>query len=96
MNRLPRPLTLTLQGLLLLSLLPVSTCSPKPSALARIKATGKLTVAATNSPTTCYDGAQGLTGYECDKCHSQELLLKLKDGRAWDQVKQRVQAAAAS
>jgi hypothetical protein len=36
-----------------------------------------------------------LTGYECDKCHSPELLLKLKDGRAWDQVKQRVQAAGA-
>ena len=37
-----------------------------------------------------------LTGYECDKCHSQELLLKLKDGRVWDQVTQRVQAAGAS
>ena len=36
-----------------------------------------------------------LTGYECDKCHSQELLLKLKDGRVWDQVTQRVQAAGA-
>jgi hypothetical protein len=37
-----------------------------------------------------------LTGYECVKCHSMELLLKLKDGRVWDQVTQRVQAAAAS
>jgi peptidoglycan lytic transglycosylase F len=66
MRSLPRPLTLTLQWLLLLSLLPVSTCSPKPSALSRIKATGRLTVAATNSPTTCYEGPSGPTGYECD------------------------------
>jgi hypothetical protein len=38
----------------------------------------------------------GLTGYECEKCHSPELLLKLKDGRVWDQVTQKVQAAGAS
>ena len=37
----------------------------------------------------------GLTGYECDKCHSPNLLLKLKDGRVWDQVSKRVQAAGA-
>jgi hypothetical protein len=37
-----------------------------------------------------------LTGYECEKCHSLELLLKLKDGRIYDQARQRVQAAGAS
>lgn len=52
--------------LLLLSLLPLSTCSPKPTALERVQMLGKLVVATTNSPTTCYDGPQGLTGYECD------------------------------
>jgi membrane-bound lytic murein transglycosylase F len=52
--------------LLLLSLLPLSTCSPKLSLLGRVQAMGKLTVATTNSPTTCYDGPQGLTGFECD------------------------------
>ncbi len=35
----------------------------------------------------------GMTGYECEKCHSPALLLKLKDGRLYDQGKQQVQAA---
>jgi hypothetical protein len=36
-----------------------------------------------------------LTGYECEKCHSPNLLLKLKDGRVYDQGSGRVQAAPA-
>lgn len=35
----------------------------------------------------------GPTCYECEKCHSPDLLLKLKDGRLYGQVKQHVQAA---
>jgi hypothetical protein len=37
--------------------------------------------------------AHGLTGYECEKCHSQDLRLKLKDGRQWDQVSKQVVAS---
>jgi membrane-bound lytic murein transglycosylase F len=36
------------------------------NALERVVASGRLTVATTNSPTTCYMGPQGLSGYECD------------------------------
>lgn len=50
----------------LLLLLTLATCSPRPSALNRVHTSGALTVATTNSPTTCYDGATGPTGYECD------------------------------
>ncbi len=42
------------------------TCSPRPTALTRVHTTGALVVATTNSPTTCYDGPTGATGYECD------------------------------
>ena len=36
--------------------------------------------------------AHGLTGYECEKCHSPNLLLKLKDGRTYDQLNKEVKA----
>jgi membrane-bound lytic murein transglycosylase F len=52
--------------LLLLGALPLSTCSPALTLLERVVASGRLTVATTNSPTTCYMGPQGLSGYECD------------------------------
>jgi hypothetical protein len=35
----------------------------------------------------------GMTGYECEKCHSTDLLLKLKDGRVYDQKNRQVQPA---
>ena len=37
----------------------------------------------------------GLTGYECEKCHSPNLLLKLKDGRLYDQLSKEVKASGA-
>ena len=62
--------------LLLFSLLPLSTCSPQLDALQKAQLLGRLVVATTNSPTTCYDGPQGLTGFECDVL--QGLAKKLK------------------
>ena len=50
----------------LLLTLTLVTCSPRPSSLVRVNTTGALTVATTNSPTTCYDGATGPAGYECE------------------------------
>lgn len=44
----------------------LATCSPKPGTLDRVLGNGVLRVATTNSPTTCYDGPAGPTGYECD------------------------------
>jgi hypothetical protein len=32
-----------------------------------------------------------LTGYECDKCHSPNVLLKLKGGSTYDQLSKQVQ-----
>lgn len=66
MKTLLRHTSAVSRWLLLLSLLPLSTCSPKLSTLGRIQAAGRLVVATTNSPTTCYDGPEGLTGFECD------------------------------
>lgn len=60
-----RPHSLLLWKLLALALL-LSTCSPQPSALKRVRTAGVLRVAATNNPMTCYDGPAGATGYECD------------------------------
>lgn len=54
------------------------TCSPRPSALARVHTTGVLTVATTNSPTTCYDGPTGPTGYECDLLQGLAKALGVK------------------
>jgi hypothetical protein len=34
-----------------------------------------------------------LTGYECDKCHSPNVLLKLKGGGTYDQLGKQVQKA---
>ncbi|HKI31042.1 MAG TPA: hypothetical protein VKA46_04195 [Gemmataceae bacterium] len=39
--------------------------------------------------------AHGLTGYECEKCHSPDLHLKLKDGRVWHQMSKELEPAAA-
>jgi membrane-bound lytic murein transglycosylase F len=64
-SALRRPHSLLLWKLVALALL-VSTCSPQPSALKRVRTAGVLRVAATNSPMTCYDGPTGPTGYECD------------------------------
>jgi membrane-bound lytic murein transglycosylase F len=61
-----RQLAMVCLGLLLASLLGLSTCSPKLDALARVRHAGVLRVATTNTPTTCYDGARGKTGFECD------------------------------
>jgi membrane-bound lytic murein transglycosylase F len=63
--------------LLVLSLLPMPASSPKPSALERLFATGKLVVATTNSPTTCYDGPAGPTGYECDLLNGLARSLRV-------------------
>lgn len=53
-------------GVLLWLLLSLTTCSPKLSALDRIKALGTLKVATVNSPTTYYVGIGGPTGFEFD------------------------------
>ena len=42
------------------------TCSPQPTALFKVRSAGVLRVATTNSSTTCYDGRDGPTGYECE------------------------------
>jgi membrane-bound lytic murein transglycosylase F len=46
--------------------LALSTCSPRPSALQRVFATEHLRVAMVESPTTCYNAADGPVGFECD------------------------------
>lgn len=51
------------------------TCSPYLNLLSRVKLKGVLRVATTNSPTTCYQGAGGPAGYECDLL--QRLAHKL-------------------
>ena len=81
--------------LLLCSLLPLSTCSPKPTVLDRAQVLGKLVVATTNSPTTCYDGPQGLTGFECDvlKGLADKLHLQL-DLHFFDSAPEAVDAVA--
>ena len=82
--------------LLLLSLLPLSTCSPKPTALERVQMMGKLVVATTNSPTTCYDGPQGLTGYECDMLQGLARKLGVRlDLEFFDSTPETVDAVAA-
>lgn len=56
------------------------TCSPKPSRLERVLGDGHLRVATVNSPTTCYDGPAGPTGYECDllRGFAEHLGVKLE------------------
>ncbi|MDE0853503.1 MAG: transporter substrate-binding domain-containing protein, partial [Nevskia sp.] len=82
--------------LLLLSLLPLSTCSPKPTALERVQMLGKLVVATTNSPTTCYDGPQGLTGYECDLLQGLASKLGVRlELQFFDSTPETVDAVAA-
>jgi membrane-bound lytic murein transglycosylase F len=84
-----------LRWLLLLSLLPLSTCSPKPTALERAKLSGRLVVATTNSPNTCYDGPLGPTGFECDLLRGLASKLGVKlELRYFDNTPQAVDAAA--
>ncbi|WP_051748224.1 membrane-bound lytic murein transglycosylase MltF [Nevskia soli] len=95
MNTLLRQTNAVLRWLLLFSLLPLSTCSPKPTALQRMQMTGKLVVATTNSPTTCYDGPQGLTGYECDLLQGLAKKLGVKlDLQFFDSTPETVDAVA--
>ncbi len=96
MNALLRQTNALLRWLLLLSLLPLSTCSPKPTTLERVRMTGKLVVATTNSPTTCYDGPQGLTGYECDLLQGLAKKLGVQlDLQFFDSTPETVDAVAA-
>lgn len=72
---------LTLRALLTAGLLSaLGTCSPKPSSLERVLGDGHLRVATVNSPTTCYDGPAGPTGYECDllRGFAEHLGVKLE------------------
>lgn len=62
----------------LLLVLTLVTCSPQPSALTHVRTTGVLNVATTNSPTTCYDGPSGPTGYECDLLKSLAKTLGVR------------------
>ena len=39
--------------------------------------------------------AHGLTGYECAKCKSMNLVLKLKDNRVYHQLSKQVEPAKA-
>jgi membrane-bound lytic murein transglycosylase F len=82
--------------LLLCSLLPLSTCSPRLDALEKAQALGRLVVATTNSPTTCYDGPQGLTGFECDVLRGLAQKLKVQlDLEFFDSTPETVDAVAA-
>lgn len=56
------------------------TCSPTPGSLERVLGDGRLRVATANSPTTCYDGPAGPTGYECDllRGFAEHLGVKLE------------------
>jgi hypothetical protein len=38
----------------------------------------------------------GLTGYECPKCHSMDVVLQLKENRVYHQIGQKVKPAAAN
>lgn len=81
--------------LLLCSLLPLSTCSPRLDAVHRAQLLGKLVVATTNSPTTCYDGPQGLTGFECDLLQGLAKKLKVQlDLHFYDTTPETVDAVA--
>ena len=56
-SRSPRPA-------LFLVLIALSSCTPDPSALDRIRARGELRVVTVNSPTTYYHGTHGTEGFE--------------------------------
>ncbi len=96
MNGLLRLTHAVPRWLLLLSLMPLSTCSPKPTALERVQLAGKLVVATTNSPITCYEGPAGLTGFECDLLRGLARRLGVKlDLRYFDSAPEAVDAVAA-
>lgn len=60
------PRRLALGTALAACLFGVSTCSPRPTALEWIQLRGVLRVATTNSPTTCYVGAELPLGFQCE------------------------------
>lgn len=60
------------------ALVVLATCSPNPGALERVIGNGVLRVATTNSPTTCYDGPAGPTGYECDLLRGFAEMIGVK------------------
>lgn len=62
------------------ALVVLATCSPHPGTLERVLGNGVLRVATTNSPTTCFDGPAGPTGYECDllRGFAERLGVKLE------------------
>ena len=62
------------------ALVVLATCSPNPGTLERVLGNGVLRVATTNSPTTCYDGPAGPTGYECDllRGFAEQIGVKLE------------------
>jgi membrane-bound lytic murein transglycosylase F len=96
MKALLRLINAVLRCLLLLSLLPLSTCSPKLTALQRVQQSGRLVVATTNSPTTCYDGPNGLTGFECDLLPGLAKKMGVKlDLKFYDSAPDAVDAVAA-
>ena len=80
MMRRLRPLRTHRVVLTALVLAMLSTCSPKPGSLTRVIEGGVLRVATTNSPTTCYDGPAGPTGYECDllRAFAESIGVKLQ------------------
>lgn len=44
----------------------LATCSPGVTVLDRVRGEGLLRVAALNGPAGCYDGPEGVVGYECE------------------------------
>jgi membrane-bound lytic murein transglycosylase F len=95
MNVMLRHIRAVPRWLLLSCMVPLSTCSPKPNALQKAQAMGRLVVATTNSPTTCYDGSQGLTGFECDVLQGLANKLRVRlDLHFYDSVPQTVDAVA--
>lgn len=63
-----------------IALVALATCSPHPGRLEKVRGNGVLRVATTNSPTTCFDGPSGPTGYECDllRTFAEKLGVKLE------------------
>jgi len=54
------------------------TCSPRPSALHKVHQRGALRVATVTSATTCYEGPNGYTGYECDLLQGLAKRLRVR------------------
>ncbi len=81
MTATPRQVSALRSALLAaVALVALVTCSPNPNRLERALASGVLRVATTNSPTTCFAGPSGPTGYECDLLRglAEKLGMKLE------------------